>query len=109
MPFGTVGLRKYAIGTITNLNGEFRLRLPDSLQHTTIHFSHLGYEPQEFECTLLENRHSTITLEPRIIPLQEVVVRLVNPVKLLEEMHRNLSKKLFPVSRIPDNLLPGRY
>ncbi|WP_416277228.1 STN and carboxypeptidase regulatory-like domain-containing protein [Parabacteroides bouchesdurhonensis] len=84
--YGTVGVKEAGVGTITNQNGEFRLRLPDSLLHSTIYFSHLGYKPQEINSQLLIGRHNFLTLEPQVIPIQEIVVRLVNPRKLLQDM-----------------------
>lgn len=83
---GTIGVMNTSVGTITNLNGGFRLHLPDSLRSHSIYFSHLGYEPQEIEASLLNGKHSIIALDPRVIPIQEVVVRIINPFRLLREM-----------------------
>lgn len=41
--YGTVGVVGTSIGSITNQNGEFRLRLPDSLRQGRIVVSHVGY------------------------------------------------------------------
>lgn len=40
--YGTVGVVGTSIGSITNQNGEFRLRLPDSLRQGRIVVSHCG-------------------------------------------------------------------
>lgn len=84
--YGSVGVLGTSIGSITNQNGDFRLRLPDSLKQQRIGFSHVGYLGQEFEISLLSGHHFTLSLEPRIIPLQEVVIRATNPMRLLHEM-----------------------
>ena len=55
--YGTVGVVGTSIGSITNQDGEFRLRLPDSLRQGRIVVSHVGY-----------------------------VGRAVNPIRLLREM-----------------------
>lgn len=86
IPFATVGISAEAIGSITNQGGEFRLRLPDSLRQSQISFSHLGYQPLEMSGELLAERYSMLTLEPKVISLQEVVVRIANPLRLLREM-----------------------
>lgn len=86
IPFATVSVSEASIGSITNQNGEFRLRLPDSLRQCQIRFSHLGYQPLEIAGSLLAERHGTFTLEPKVISIQEVVVRIVNPLRLLREM-----------------------
>jgi len=87
--FATVGIPDAAIGTVTNLNGEFRFRFPDSLRNTTLQFAHIGYQPFEINAGLLAGTHQRLSLEPKVISLQEVVVRIVNPIKAIEEMLKN--------------------
>lgn len=82
----TVAVRGQSVGVITNQEGEFRLHLPDSLLHRQVYFSHLGYLVQEVDVSLLAGKNSVISLEPKVIPLQEVVIRLVNPQKILQDM-----------------------
>lgn len=97
IPFGSVGIRKAAIGTITNQNGEFRLHVPDSLREAPLTFSHVGYQPQEIACSDLEGCFQQIRLEPKVIPIQEVIIRRVNPVQLIQNMllkiEQNYSRK----------------
>lgn len=84
--YGTVSVKDTSIGTVTNQNGEFRLRLSNKLKSSKLSFSHLGYIPQAAEISLLAGRNSTFALEPKIIPLQEVVIRVANPLRLMREM-----------------------
>ena len=84
--FGSVGIGEAAIGTITNQNGEFRLKLPDSLRLSKVRFSHIGYLPQEIDSRELIDKHTVLSLEPKVISIQEVIVRLTNPKRLLQEM-----------------------
>lgn len=86
VPFASVGVPSDAIGTITNLNGEFRLRLPDSLRSSSILLSHIGYIPQTLELASLIDKHTTFPLEPKVLSIQEIVVRLVNPQRLIRDM-----------------------
>lgn len=75
-----------SLGNITNRNGEFRLNLPDSLKKRALVFSHLGYVGQSIEAPALEGHNNVLSLEPKVISLQEVLIRLVEPGKLLREM-----------------------
>ena len=75
-----------SLGNVTNRDGEFRLHLPDSLKNHLLTFSHLGYVGQSIEAPALEGHVITLSLEPKVIPLQEVLIRLVEPKKLLREM-----------------------
>lgn len=84
--FGTVGVHGTSIGTITNQNGEFRLHVPDSLIHSSLQFSHVGYLPQQVDISPVRGHHTTFSLEPKNISIQEVVVRLVNPQRIIKDM-----------------------
>ena len=82
----SVMLQGTSMGSVTNQNGEFRLHLPDSLSNAVLSFSHLGYVAQSIEAATLAGRNNVLSMEPKVIPLQEVLIRLVNPKKLLCEM-----------------------
>lgn len=84
--YGSIGLKEIPLGTISNQNGEFRLLISDSLRQATVLFSHLGYRPEEMDCEQLRKGHLFITLEPKVIPIQEVVIRRANPLRLIQEM-----------------------
>jgi hypothetical protein len=84
--FASIGIASEAIGTITNQNGDFRLRIPDSLKQTDVHFSHIGYIPQTIKVNTLIGRPNTLLLEPKVISLQEIIVRLINPHKVITDM-----------------------
>lgn len=84
--YATVGIVGSSIGSVSNQEGRFRLHLPDSLRHRQIGFSHIGYMPNNMEASLLIGQNNMIALEPRVIPIQEVIIRVVNPVKLLREV-----------------------
>lgn len=89
---GSIRVENSSIGSVTNLNGEFRLLLPDSLQTSYIVFSHIGYSIKILPAiTFLAGSH-TVELQERIVPLQEVVLRLSNPIHLLSEFHNNIKK-----------------
>lgn len=97
IPAASVGIINSSIGTVANLDGEFRLTIPDSLATSYIHFSSLGYRSQEIEVSLLSGQTASIMLEPQVIPLQEIVVRLVDPTEqvtqMLEKREKNYAAK----------------
>lgn len=88
-----VTLNGTSIGTITNQAGGFRLNVPDSLQQASVKISHIGYENAEIEMDFVANRYIEIALEPKVVPLQEVIIRPANPIleirKMLEYRERN--------------------
>jgi len=84
--FCTVGIVETGMGTVANQNGQFSLKLPDSLRNTYIHFSHIGYQTQFVPANLLAESKADVYLETRYIPLEAVIIRLVNPQKLIKDM-----------------------
>lgn len=88
-----------SIGNITNRDGTFRLSLPDSLRLSLVSFSHVGYNGQSLEAAVLAGHHNVLSMEPKVISLQEVLVRLVDPQKLLKQMmkRRKENYSLSPV------------
>jgi len=81
-----VGIVETGAGTVTNQNGQFLLKIPDSLQSAYIHFSHIGYQAQFVPAGLLAENKADTYLDTRYIPLEAVIVRLVNPQKLIKDM-----------------------
>ncbi|MDR3260770.1 MAG: carboxypeptidase-like regulatory domain-containing protein, partial [Tannerella sp.] len=95
--YASVGIVNSSIGTVSNQNGEFRLLIPDSLYRSKIRFSHIGYEGQETEIPpLCGGQQMHFLLEPKIFQLQEIVVKVVNPVQLLNEMLAQREKNYSP-------------
>lgn len=81
--YGSIGLCGNSYGTVSNQNGEFKLILPDSLLHFPVRLSHIGYLSREIEASLLAGRHIVFYLDQKIVPLQEIVVRIVDPVRTI--------------------------
>lgn len=86
VPYCSVSLEGTTLGTITNNNGKFVLRVPDSLFSRRLHVSHIGYESHLIPVAFIEGTPIDVYLNPRIVPLQEVIFRLVNPAKIVKEV-----------------------
>lgn len=84
--YASVGVSQEGIGTITNQDGEFKLRLPVSLLSATLTISHLGYRPVTISCSIFADKYSSFSLEPNTISLDEIVVHPVNPILVLHDM-----------------------
>ncbi len=84
-----------SLGSVTNVEGSFLLRLPDSLRQDTIQFSHLGYEVCKVEVSQLLNDDYVIELSPMDISLQEVVIRQIESRSLIQRMIESRQRNLF--------------
>ena len=83
IPYATVGIVEENIGTVTNNDGYFILRLPASLAGTSLVVSHLGYISQRIPVGLLDEQQVDLCLERRVISIQEVIIRYLDPVFIL--------------------------
>lgn len=90
--YGSITVEGTSYGTITNGEGEFTITLPDSLRDHKIKISHIGFISRSIDISLLKessyttNSIYTIFLDQKIVPLQEVVVRVTDPVKSLRDV-----------------------
>ena len=94
------------VGTITNEDGEFTLKLSDSLSVTEIEFSCLGYYNTRVPISRQNSINQEFLLQPQSIPLQEVeVLSWKNARDLMEIAIEKIEQNY---SQIP-NLLTGFY
>ncbi len=89
LPFVSIVIDPYRLGTISNREGNFLIKIPDSLNNSTLKFSHLGYKNYTISSKILSNHKITIELEPISISLQEVVVRAQDPLLTIKNMIEN--------------------
>lgn len=72
-----------SIGTVSNSDGEFMLKIPGKSTDGTISISYIGYTNKSIPIVTLINGKTTITLEQYAIPIDEVIVRSTDPEQLL--------------------------
>jgi len=97
--YASVNVINTTIGTVSNGNGEFRLVIPDSLRHSVVRFSHIGYRSRETASMLLADSPANFPLEPEAIALNEVEVRRVNPISELNGMLQRREKN-YPLAPV---------
>jgi len=90
--FATVTLNEIGLGTITNNDGAFTMRIPSSFIHASVVISHLGYQSQTIPIELLLGKKYTIYLQPRYIPIQEVIIRNIDARGIVTAMVENRYK-----------------
>lgn len=95
IPYCSVSIEGTGIGTVSNNNGKFILRIPDSLSVDRLHISHIGYEPHKIPIVLMGNSSMNIYLNPHIVSIQEVIVRFLNPQKIVKEVLEARSRLCF--------------
>ena len=90
VPFATISLKNKAFGTITNLDGEFLLKIhPDELNDTII-FSSLGYSPKEIPARQV-GENILVKLRPSTILINEVKIKPVSPEYILDMVYEKIN------------------
>ncbi|HNR41121.1 MAG TPA: carboxypeptidase-like regulatory domain-containing protein [Bacteroidales bacterium] len=85
--FASVTVKETNVATITNIDGEFVIKIPESDASKNLEITFLGYRNKIISISeLRENgRKNTISLSPAPIPIKEIIVRPLDP----EEIVRN--------------------
>jgi hypothetical protein len=88
--FASVTQTKTNIATVTNSEGEFVIKIPRKTAEGSITISRLGFKNKEVEISSLLSGTKTIEMEIFVIPIEEVVVKKLDPKSIL---FNALSKK----------------
>ena len=80
------------IGTITNSDGEFTIKIADGKLPLTVEFSHLGYATNELKVTEQTLENQEILMTPGVIMLNELVVEPIYPTRIVERAMNNVKK-----------------
>ncbi len=92
LPYASITLKNYPIGTITNENGEFDFYIPKSKRNDTISISFIGFNPFEIPISIIQGKLN-VNLNRSNNLLDEVVLSNLSPLdyikKALESLDEN--------------------
>jgi len=103
--FASISVPGTNIGTVTNSDGEFTIKIQKSLSATEFEVSHLGYQNKKFKIIENSSTDQVYLLEPFSVELKELVVKPGDPRSIvlgaIEKIEENYSST--------PNLLTGFY
>lgn len=100
-----VSIPESNIGTVTNTDGEFSLKIPESIQAKDIEVSHIGYLNARIPLKGESLTEQTIWLSPYANLLSEILVRARDPRSIVEEALRKIPTNY----SLKSNMLKGFY
>lgn len=103
--FAYVTIPNSHVGTVTNSEGNFTIKISPLLNASEVEFSHLGYITKLVPVETLRQGNAEVLLEPASIPLDEVTIRPIEVDKLVADA---ISKIPYNYSDNP-NMLTGFY
>lgn len=89
LTYCNISLTSNQLGTITNNEGQFALKIPKIHLTDTLRFSSMGYQTKYYPITELTTGQQTIKLEKKTYKLNSIDVVRHNPYLLLEKVDNN--------------------
>jgi hypothetical protein len=79
--FATVAVKETNVATVTNIDGEFVIKIAEPQVSRNLEISFLGYKNKVIPLTELrgEERRNNIAMDPAPIPIKEIIVRPLDP------------------------------
>jgi hypothetical protein len=74
LPFVNIAIEGTTVGTISDLNGEFKLNVPDNLVNKELTFSSVGFSPAKYNIARISEQHVSVNMSPIDYKIDEVVV-----------------------------------
>ncbi len=84
LPYTSIYISGKAIGTVTNDNGQFLLKLHSKYLMDSLIVSCIGYKLIKAPVTSFLSEVKDYLLKPDVISIQEVIIRKISPVNLLQ-------------------------
>jgi hypothetical protein len=95
--FASVFIKGTNLGTVSNSNGKFLIKIPGKYAGNTIGISMIGYKTKYLLPSDFNKINNKILLQPEVIPMPEVVIRELVPIQLVmaarDKIDENYSNK----------------
>ena len=86
LPYSSIFILRKNIGTATNNDGEFELKIPESMSHDTVIVSCLGYRQHLQSIAEITDKNYTISLDQTPVLLKEIKVTVINPQDIISKI-----------------------
>jgi CarboxypepD_reg-like domain len=92
--FATVAVKESNVAIITNIDGEFTLKVGDLATSKSLEISFLGYKNKTIPLSDLKDNgyKNVIALETAPIPIKEIIVKPLDPISIVEKAISNINK-----------------
>ena len=88
--YGNVYVTNTSVGTVSNSEGEFIIKIPKAMQNKPVNFSFMGYKGISYYVGDLKASENVIALMPETVNIKEVIVRTNDPVALIKSAVKNV-------------------
>ena len=90
--FASVFIQGSSIGTVTNTDGEFLIKVPADMTDGSLGINHLAYRSVSVAISGLQSTGNIIELERIPFPIEEVTIRNENPLSLIRAARTKIAE-----------------
>ena len=90
LPFATIALINKGKGTVTNINGDFGMKITSDLIDDTLSVSYLGYSRREIPVKKTIENNLTISMNREFISIPEIIIRNQNAREIIYRTLRSI-------------------
>lgn len=95
IPFASVGIVNTTIGTISNENGAFNLKVHKKYLDSTFFAANISFKTYETKLKNIEQQKATFLLEENYVSIQEVIIRSRDPIVILNKAIENIRNNYY--------------
>jgi hypothetical protein len=83
--FATVAVTETNVAVITNIDGEFTIKIGESLTSKNLEFTFLGYKTKSVPISSMQDNgfKNKVTMETAPIPIREIIVKPIDPTDIV--------------------------
>jgi hypothetical protein len=92
--FASVSVTESNVAIITNIDGEFTIKIPETLTSRNLEISFLGYKNKTVPISSMRDNgyKNVISMESAPIPIKEIIVKPVDPLDIMEKAIDRIGK-----------------
>jgi hypothetical protein len=92
--FASVAVTESNVAVVTNIDGEFLIKIPEALTSKNLEITYLGYKNKIVPISSMRDNgyKNVISLESAPIPIKEIIVKPIDPVEIVEKAIARISK-----------------
>lgn len=92
--FASVAVKETNVATITNIDGEFIIKIPETEVSKNLEITHIGYKNKVIPLIELKDDgfRNIITMESAPVPLKEIIIKPIMPDEIISKLLSSISK-----------------
>jgi hypothetical protein len=100
--FASVTLKESNIATITNIDGEFLIKIPENETSKSLEITFLGYKNKVIPISEMKNNgyKNIISMEAAPIPIKEIIVKPLDPDQIMEMAINSIGKNYSDIANL---------